>query len=52
METYDPKKSQTDIRQASTRSMNLRVLLGSMIGIVVVFAIIYLVYTLTQSNPA
>jgi hypothetical protein len=51
METYDPKKSTTDVRQASPRKMNARVLITSMIGLVVLFAIIYLVYTLTQSNP-
>lgn len=51
METYDPHKSATEVRQASPRKMNMRVLVTSMIGIVVVFAIIYLIYTLTQSNP-
>jgi hypothetical protein len=52
METYDPKKTQTDVRQASPRSMNLRVLISSLIGVVVLFGVIYLVYTLTQSNPS
>lgn len=51
METYDPHKTTTDVRQASPRKMNLRVLVTSLAGIVVVFAIIYLIYTLTQSNP-
>jgi len=51
METYDPQKSKTDVRQASPRKMNARVLVTSLIGIVVLFAVIYLVYTLTQSNP-
>ncbi|UJW87045.1 hypothetical protein [Devosia sp. SL43] len=51
METYDPKKSATDVRQANPRKMNARVLVTSLIGIVVAFAIIYLIYTLTQSNP-
>jgi hypothetical protein len=51
METYDPHKNATEVRQASPRKMNLRVLVTSLIGIMVVFAIIYLVYTLTQSNP-
>lgn len=51
METYDPEKSATDVRQASPRKMNARVLVTSMIGVIVLFAIIYLVYTLTQSNP-
>jgi hypothetical protein len=51
METYDPHKSTTEVRQASPRKMNMRVLVISTIGIIVLFAIIYLVYTLTQSNP-
>ena len=51
METYDPQKSTTDVRQASPRKMNARVLVTSMIGVIVAFAIIYLIYTLTQSNP-
>ena len=51
MKTYDPKKSQTDVRQANPRGMNLRVLVTSLIGIVVLFAIIYMVYSLTQSTP-
>ncbi|WP_156461146.1 hypothetical protein [Devosia sp. Root436] len=52
METYDPHKSTTEVRQASPRRMNMRVLVMSLIGIVVLFAVIYLVYTLTQSNPS
>jgi hypothetical protein len=51
MRTYDPHKTTTEVRQASPRRMNLRVLITSLIGIVVLFAIIYLIYTLTQSNP-
>jgi hypothetical protein len=51
METYDPHKTTTEVRQASPRRMNLRVLITSLIGIVVLFAIIYVIYTLTQSNP-
>lgn len=52
METYDPKKSTTEVRQASPRKMNMRVLVTSLIGIVVVFAIIYLVYAAIQQPPA
>lgn len=52
METYDPKKSATEVRQASPRKMNMRVLVTSLIGIVVVFAIIYLVYGAIQQPPA
>ncbi|WP_186767295.1 hypothetical protein [Devosia ginsengisoli] len=51
METYDPHKSTTDVRQANPRKMNLRVLLMSMLGIIVLFAIVYLIYTFAQPNP-
>lgn len=51
METYDPKKNQTEVRQGNPRKMNLRVLISSLCGIIILFAVIYLVYTLTQSNP-
>lgn len=51
METYDPKKSATDVRQANPRKMNMRVLVSSLIGIVVVFAVIYLVYSAMQPAP-
>jgi hypothetical protein len=51
METYDPDKNTTEVRQASPRKMNARVLITSLIGVIVLFAIIYLIYTLTQSNP-
>ena len=51
METYDPHKNTTEVRQASPRKMNMRVLLMSMIGIIVLFAIVYLIYTLAQPNP-
>ena len=51
METYDPHKNTTEVRQASPRRMNLRVLVLSLIGIVVLFAVVYLIFTLTQANP-
>jgi len=51
METYDPQKNTTEVRQASPRKMNMRVLTTSLIGIIVVFAIIYFIYTATQGNP-
>jgi hypothetical protein len=51
METYDPKKSTAEVTQANPRKMNFRVLLFSMIGIVLLFAIIYLVFTMAQPNP-
>ncbi|MBD8063908.1 hypothetical protein IC608_00275 [Devosia sp. PTR5] len=51
METYDPKKNDTEVTQASPRKMNLRVLIFSVIGLVIAFGIIYAVYTGTQPNP-
>ena len=51
MKTYDPDKTTTEVRGANPRKMNARVLITSMIGVIVLFAIIYMVYTLTQSNP-
>ncbi|MHA6297344.1 hypothetical protein [Devosia sp. CAU 1758] len=52
METYDPNKNKTEVRQANPRRMNLRVLIFSLIGIVVLFAVIYLVFGMMQPAPA
>lgn len=43
-ETYDPHKTDTEIRQGSRRKMNLRVLLVSGTLIVLAFAVIYLLF--------
>jgi hypothetical protein len=48
METYDPHKTPTEARQASDRRMNLRVLTISLIGVVVLFAIIFAIFTAMQ----
>ncbi|SMQ72048.1 hypothetical protein SAMN06295905_2004 [Devosia lucknowensis] len=48
METYDPNKNTTEVRQASPRKMNLRVLTVSLIGIVVVFAVLFFVFGMMQ----
>ena len=50
--TYDPEKSATDVRQASPRKMNMRVLVFSMIGVMVLFAIIFVIFSMTQTAPA
>ena len=42
-ETYDPHRTDTEVRQANKRMVNLRVLLISSVLIVVAFAAIYLV---------
>ena len=52
MKTYDPHRSTTDVRQGNARRMNLRVLVLSTVGIIVLFAIIYLIYMLAQANLA
>jgi uncharacterized membrane protein YdbT with pleckstrin-like domain len=52
METYDPDKNTTEVRQANPRRMNLRVLIASLIGIIVLFAIIYLVFGMLQPAAA
>lgn len=52
MKTYDPDKTTTDVRQANPRRMNFRVLLASLIGVVVLFAIVYFIFMSTQSAPA
>jgi hypothetical protein len=51
METYDPDKNPTEVRQASPRKMNLRVLIMSLIGVVALFAIIFIIFTVTQPAP-
>ena len=48
MQTYDPRKNPTEIRQANPRRMNLRVLIFSTLGIIVLFAILYLIYAANQ----
>jgi ABC-type Na+ efflux pump permease subunit len=50
--TYDPDKSTTEVRGASPRKMNLRVLVTSMIGIVVLFVIVFVIFSMTQTAPA
>ncbi len=51
METYDPKKSKTEVRQGNQRKMNLRVLITSLVGVIVLFAIIYMVFGAMQPAP-
>ena len=44
METYDAHKTTTEVRQASRRMGNFWVLIVSGIGIIAIFAIIFLVF--------
>jgi hypothetical protein len=48
METYDAHKSATEVRQASPRKMNFRVLILSLVGIVAAFGILYAISTAIQ----
>ena len=45
MKTYDSHKSETEVRQGNSRKMNLRVLIFSTVGIIVLLAIIYAIYS-------
>jgi predicted secreted protein len=51
MQTYDPHKNTTETTQGSPRKMNLRVLIMSLVAIVVLFAIVYMIYSGAQPNP-
>jgi hypothetical protein len=50
METYDPHKSTTEVRGANRRTTNFRVLILGMLGIVVVFALVYVIYTMGSAG--
>lgn len=52
METYDPNKNTTEVRQANPRKMNLRVLTISLILIVLVFAAIFIAFQVMQPAQA
>ncbi len=51
METYDPHKNTTEVRQGSRRTMNLRALLIGLALLVVAFAVIYFVYAGQPTTP-
>jgi hypothetical protein len=45
--TYEPEKSSTtEVRQGNGRKMNLRVLITSLVGVIVIFAIVYWIYAM------
>jgi type II secretory pathway pseudopilin PulG len=52
METYDPHKSTTEVRQASPRKMNARVLAMSLVGVIIAFVIIYIIYSMAMPGLA
>ncbi len=49
--TYDAEKTATEVRQASPRLMNFRVLLWSLLGILVAFGVIYFVFMAGAPGP-
>lgn len=51
MRTYDAHKSTTEVRQGSRRLMNFRVLIWSVLGIILAFALIYLVFYVLAPLP-
>ena len=50
MQTYDPHKNTVEVRQANRRKVNLRVLVLSTIGVAVLFAVIFVIYTTLQPS--
>jgi hypothetical protein len=51
MRTYDAKKSTNEVRQGSGRLMNFRVLIWSLLGIILAFGLIYLVFYAMAPPP-
>jgi hypothetical protein len=51
MKTYDAHKTTTEVRQGSRRLLNFRVLIWSLLGIIVAFALVYLFFYYGQSPP-
>ena len=52
METYDAKKTTTEVRQGSRRLTNFRVLLFSGIAVIVAFIVIFVVFQLMAPGNA
>jgi hypothetical protein len=50
MRVEDPKKTTTEVRQADHRTMNFTVLLISLVGVIVLFALIYFLFAM-QPHP-
>ena len=51
MEVYDPQKSTTEVRQANNRLGNFWVLIVSVALVVALFAIVFIVFSTTQTPP-
>jgi hypothetical protein len=51
MRTYDAHKSTTEVRQGSRRLMNFRVLIWSVLGIILAFGLIYVIFYVLAPLP-
>ncbi|MBN9308805.1 MAG: hypothetical protein J0I99_07675 [Devosia sp.] len=51
MQTYDPHKSTTEVRQGSRRMLNFRVLVWSLLAVILAFGLVYLFFYLFNSPP-
>ena len=51
METYDPQKSTSEVRQGTKQKTNFRVLIISTGLVILAFAVIFIVYTINQPSP-
>ena len=51
LRAYDAEKSTTEVRQGSRRLMNFRVLIWSLLGIILAFGLIYLVFYAMAPPP-
>jgi len=51
MRTYDAEKSTNEVRQGSGRLMNFRVLIWSVLGVILAFGLIYLVFYAMAPPP-
>ena len=52
LETYDPHKSATEVRQGSRRLDNFWVLVISTVAVIAIFAIIYFIFFATTPPSA
>jgi hypothetical protein len=50
MDTYDPHKSTVEVRQGNRRMTNFRVLIISGIGIILLFGVVFVVFTMMQPS--
>lgn len=48
MKTYDPQKTSSEVRQGNSRKMNLRVLVTSTVGLIILLAVLYGIYAWMQ----